>query len=132
MLSSDGAFLYCNAGHNAPLHITASSIRRLETGGIVLGLFDPASFDEETVKLQPGDLIVAFSDGITEALNPAGEEFTDDRLLASVEAHKHRTPQELLDALMADVRLFCADANQSDDMTIVMVRYDGNSPVPVS
>jgi sigma-B regulation protein RsbU (phosphoserine phosphatase) len=84
------------------------------------------------VKLQPGDLIVAFSDGITEALNPAGEEFTDDRLLASVEAHKHRTPQELLDALMADVRLFCADANQSDDMTIVMVRYDGNSPVPVS
>ncbi|HWW83046.1 MAG TPA: SpoIIE family protein phosphatase [Vicinamibacterales bacterium] len=132
MLSSDGAFLYCNAGHNAPLHITASSIRRLETGGIVLGLFDQASFDEETVKLQPGDLIVAFSDGITEALNPAGEEFTDDRLLASVEAHKHRTPQELLDALMADVRLFCADANQSDDMTIVMVRYDGNSPVPVS
>jgi sigma-B regulation protein RsbU (phosphoserine phosphatase) len=125
MLAPDGAFTYCNAGHNAPLLVSPLGVRRLETGGVVLGLFDHASFEEETVMLQPGDLIVAFSDGVTEALNPAGEEFTDDRLLACVVANRGQSPQAVLDALLADVRAFCADATQSDDVTIVMVRYNG-------
>jgi serine phosphatase RsbU (regulator of sigma subunit) len=125
MLAPDGSLTYCNAGHNAPLLISQSGIRRLEVGGVVLGLFDHATFDEETVKLQPGDLIVAFSDGVTEALNPAGDEFTDDRLIASVTRHRNATPQAALDAVLADVRAFCADATQSDDVTILLVRYSG-------
>jgi serine phosphatase RsbU (regulator of sigma subunit) len=125
MLAPDGSLTYCNAGHNAPLLISQSGIRRLEVGGVVLGLFDHATFDEETVKLQPGDLIVAFSDGVTEALNPAGDEFTDDRLIASVTRHRNATPQAALAAVLADVRAFCADATQSDDVTILLVRYSG-------
>src|SRR5215471_3911222 len=74
MLGPNGSFTYCNAGHNAPILISSSGLRRLEAGGVVLGLFEQASFDEETIVLQPGDLIVAFSDGVTEALNPSGEE----------------------------------------------------------
>ena len=77
ILGPDGSFTYCNAGHNAPLLVTASGIHRLETGGIVLGLFDAASFDEETVTMQSGDLIVCFSDGVTEAMNPQGDEYGD-------------------------------------------------------
>jgi sigma-B regulation protein RsbU (phosphoserine phosphatase) len=123
MLGGDGRFTYANAGHNAPLLVTSSEIRRLETGGVPLGLFDNAMFDEETVTLQPGDLIVAFSDGVTEALDPAGEEFTDDRLLMCVNAHRGESPQQLLDSLLEDVREFCADASQSDDVTVVVVRY---------
>src|SRR5262249_12099732 len=84
MLGPNRSFTYCNAGHNAPILVSPSGMRRLETGGVVLGLFEQASFEEETITLQPGDLIVAFSDGVTEALNPAGEEFTDDRLIACV------------------------------------------------
>src|SRR5260370_4227082 len=59
MLSPDGAFTYCNAGHNAPLLVTATGIRRLETGGVVLGLFYHASLDEETAQLQPRHLVAA-------------------------------------------------------------------------
>jgi len=125
MLAPDGRFTYANAGHNAPLLVTASDIRRLETGGVPLGLFDSAVFDEETVALRPGDLIVSFSDGVTEALDPDGEEFTDDRLLACVNAHRGATPQQLLDSVLEDVREFCADATQSDDVTVVVVRYGG-------
>src|SRR5436305_3873515 len=125
MLGPDGRLTFCNAGHNAPLLVSASGIRRLETGGVVLGLFDQATFDEETVKLEPGDLVVAFSDGVTEALNPAGDEFTDDRLIASVTKHRVATPQAAVEALLADVRTFCEDATQSDDVTILLVRYDG-------
>ena len=125
MLAPDGSLTYCNAGHNAPLLVSASGIRRLETGGVVLGLFDQATFDEETVQLHPGDFIVAFSDGVTEAMNPAGEEFTDDRLIACVNQHRTLSPQGALEALLAEVRKFCADATQSDDVTAVFVRYNG-------
>jgi len=125
MLSPDGSLTYCNAGHNAPLLVSASGIRRLETGGVVLGLFDHAHFDEETLRLEPGDLIVLFSDGVTEAMNSESEEFTDDRLIACANAHRGAPPQQVLDALLADVHAFCAGEPQSDDVTAVLVRYNG-------
>src|SRR5476649_646385 len=125
MLGADGALTYCNAGHNAPLLVSTGSIKRLETGGVVLGLFDTASFDEETVMLEPGDIVVLFSDGVTEAMNPSGDEFTDDRLIACAEAHRGESPQQVLDALLADVHAFCEGATQSDDVTAVLVRYNG-------
>jgi phosphoserine phosphatase RsbU/P len=125
MLAPNGELTYCNAGHNAPLLVSASGIRRLEVGGVVLGMFDKAQFDEETVTLAPGDIIVAFSDGVTEAMNPADDEFTDDRLIACVEAHRGDSPQQVLEALLADVHTFCEGATQSDDVTAVVVRYNG-------
>jgi sigma-B regulation protein RsbU (phosphoserine phosphatase) len=117
--------LYSNAGHNPPLLVSSTGIRRLDTGGVVLGLFEQALFDEETVTLRPGDLIIAFSDGVTEAMNPNNEEFSDDRLLACAEEHRGKPPQQVLDALLADVQAFCSGATQSDDVTVVMVRYNG-------
>jgi sigma-B regulation protein RsbU (phosphoserine phosphatase) len=128
ILAPDGALTYTNAGHNAPVLVSASGVRRLETGGLVLGLFEHATFDEETVALAPGDLIVAFSDGVTEAFDVAGEEYTDDRLLASIDRHRGKPPQALLDGLLADVKVFAGDATQNDDLTLVMVRFDGSSP----
>jgi phosphoserine phosphatase RsbU/P len=125
MLAPDGALTYCNAGHNAPLLVSASGIRRLETGGVILGLFERASFEEETIALAPGDIIVTFSDGVTEAMNQAGDEFTDDRLIACAEAHRGESPQQVLDALLADVHAFCEGATQNDDVTAVLVRYNG-------
>jgi phosphoserine phosphatase RsbU/P len=125
MLSSNGALMYCNAGHNAPMVVSASGVRRLETGGVVLGLFEHAAFDEETVRLQPGDLIVSFSDGVSEAMNEHGEEFSDERLIACITANRTKPPAEVLDALFADVRAFCGGADQSDDITAVIVRFNG-------
>ena len=125
ILGRDGTFTYCNAGHNPPILVGASGVRRLETGGTPLGLFDFASFEQETLTIAPGDLIVSFSDGVTEALNQAGDEFTDPRLLASVDAHRSLSPQGLVDAVLADVQAFTGGAAQSDDVTIVLVRFDG-------
>lgn len=125
MLGPNGSLTYCNAGHNAPLLVSASGIRRLETGGVVLGLFEQATFEQETVTLLRGDVIVAFSDGVTEAMNADGEEFTDDRLLACAEAHRGESPQQVMEALLAAVHAFCAGAPQGDDVTVVLVRYNG-------
>ena len=125
ILGPDGSFLYCNAGHNPPFLISSNGVRRLETGGVVLGLFEHAAFGEEAVPLQPGDFIVLFSDGVSEAMNEAGDEFSDDRLLACINANRTQAPQTILDAVLKDVRAFCGDAPQSDDVTAVMVRYDG-------
>jgi serine phosphatase RsbU (regulator of sigma subunit)/pSer/pThr/pTyr-binding forkhead associated (FHA) protein len=124
ILGPGGSLVYANAGHNAPVLITRSGIRRLETGGMILGLFEDASFEEETLTMSPGDVVVAFSDGVSEALNEAGEEYTDERLLAAVDANRGRPPAELLKALLADVRRFCGGATPNDDVTMVILEYN--------
>jgi serine phosphatase RsbU (regulator of sigma subunit) len=125
MLARDGVFSYCNAGHNPPILVSKSGVRRLETGGCPVGLFEIASYEEETLTLSPGDVIVSFSDGVTEALNSAGEEFTDERLLASVDIHRNASLQGLVDGVLADLRAFAGEATQNDDVTILLVRYEG-------
>jgi len=107
--------------------VTATGPRRLETGGLVLGLFEHAAFDEETVTLSPGDFIVAFSDGVTEAFDVAGEEYSDARLLESIARHRGKAPQDLIAALLADVKAFAGEATQNDDLTLVTVQYSGHS-----
>jgi sigma-B regulation protein RsbU (phosphoserine phosphatase) len=75
------------------------------------------------LKLEPGDTLVVFSDGISEAQNPAGEEYGDDRLIACLEANRGASPAEMREALLASARSFAAGAMQSDDMTVLIVRY---------
>jgi serine phosphatase RsbU (regulator of sigma subunit)/pSer/pThr/pTyr-binding forkhead associated (FHA) protein len=125
ILSPAGSLLYSNAGHNAPLLLTGDDVRRLETGGLVLGMFEDAEFEEEAVTLCPGDAIVAFSDGVSEARNESGEEYGDERLVAAAAANRGRPPRELLDALLADLRAFCGRATAHDDITMVVVQYNG-------
>jgi phosphoserine phosphatase RsbU/P len=120
-----GALTYCNAGHNPPMVFTSSGLKRLEKGGLILGLFEHATFEEETVTLATGDLLVAFSDGVTEALSKTGEEYGEDRLQACVEANQSKSPQELLDAIFDSVREFTKGAVQSDDVTALVLRYEG-------
>jgi sigma-B regulation protein RsbU (phosphoserine phosphatase) len=105
--------------------VTAQGVRRLDAGGLVLGLFAHGAFDEETLTLQPGDAVVVFSDGVTEALDEAGAEFTDERLLATVMAHRGQAPRVWLDTLVAEVRAFCGHATPSDDLTMMVIQYEG-------
>jgi sigma-B regulation protein RsbU (phosphoserine phosphatase) len=123
ILAPDGTFTYTNAGHNGPVLVSSSGSRRLETGGLLLGLFEHAEFDEETVTLDRGDFIVAFSDGVTEAFDVNGEEYGDARLLASIERHRGKTPEGVIDGLLEDVKAFTGEATQNDDLTLVMVQY---------
>jgi serine phosphatase RsbU (regulator of sigma subunit) len=122
-LSEDGRLTYCNGGHNPPFLVSGSSIRRLTAGGTICGLFDHASYEEETVVLQPGDVLVLFSDGISEALNAAGEEFGEERILRCIREAATRPVADLLETLVARVKEFASGTVQSDDMTAVVVRY---------
>ena len=122
-LAGDGRLTYCNAGHNPPLLIGRDSIRRLETGGLILGVFPQAIYDQETLTLEPGDLLVMFSDGVIEAFNAAGEEFGEERLRTCLDANRQRSPAELLERLLSSVRSFASGASQYDDVTALVLRY---------
>jgi serine phosphatase RsbU (regulator of sigma subunit)/pSer/pThr/pTyr-binding forkhead associated (FHA) protein len=126
VLEPDGRLTYCNAGHNPPLIIPGSvggAVRRLEVGGPIVGLFEAATFQEETVTLSPGDLLLVFSDGVSEALSADGEEYGEERIITTAKASPGATPAELLQALFADVRVFTRGAAQSDDITAMVLRY---------
>jgi serine phosphatase RsbU (regulator of sigma subunit) len=122
-LAADGRFTYCNAGHNPPLVVGRAGVRRLETGGPIVGLFEAAAFEEETIQLHPGDWLIVFSDGVSEALSADGEEYGEARILKTVHAHADADAQQMLQALFTDVREFTTGAAQSDDITAMVLRY---------
>jgi sigma-B regulation protein RsbU (phosphoserine phosphatase) len=122
-LQPNGQLLYCNAGHNPPLVIGANGFRRLECGGPIVGLFESASYEEETVTLAPGDWLIVFSDGVSEALSATGEEYGEGRILSVVQRNVELEPQKLLEAVFSDVREFARGAAQNDDITAMVLRY---------
>ena len=123
VLGADGRLTYCNAGHNPPILVGRNGVRRLETGGLILGLFPHATYEEETFQLEDGDTLVVFSDGVTEALNAGGDEFGEERLLPCIDEHLGCATDVLLDRILATVRNFAANAVQNDDVTALVLRY---------
>jgi serine phosphatase RsbU (regulator of sigma subunit) len=122
-LEPDGQLTYCNAGHNPPLVVGKAGVRRLETGGPIVGLFEGASFEEETVTLAPGDWLIVFSDGVSEALSADGEEFGETRILQTAQKHLSVGPSEMLQTIFSEVRTFTKGAAQNDDITALVLRY---------
>jgi sigma-B regulation protein RsbU (phosphoserine phosphatase) len=127
VLSNSGALRYCCAGHEPPLLVARSGIRSLEAGGLVLGLFGHASYEPETVQLEPGDLLVVCSDGVTEARSPADEEFGRERLVESIRGGHGMEVGVLVKLVMQAVRDFVGGAPQADDVTLLVLRYRGRS-----
>ena len=127
-VNQDGSLRYVNAGHNPPLLMTGgngvagTALRRLEAGGCVLGLFPDASFAEESLTLSQGDTLVAFTDGVTEALNAAEEEFTEERLCAILAEFRQRHARETLDAVIGSVTEWSKGTPQHDDITLVVMK----------
>ena len=122
-LEPDGRLTYCNAGHNPPLVVGKGGVRRLEVGGPIVGLFEHAVFQEETVVLAPGDWLIVFSDGVSEAMAANGDEYGEERILAVADRETSVEPADLLKAIFADVRAFTRGAPQSDDITALVLRY---------
>jgi sigma-B regulation protein RsbU (phosphoserine phosphatase) len=116
---------YVNAGHNAPYLVRRSGavveITELTIGGTVLGLFPEVQYDDATVDLCPGDLLVAFTDGVTEALDAEGQEFGEERLKTFLRGATGKTAEEISSSLAGRVREWIADAEQHDDLTLVVV-----------
>jgi len=95
---------------------------RLTTGGMVIGLFEDCSYEEETIQLQSGDLLITYTDGLTEALNRRGEEFGEERLCKLLISMKHLSALEIRNKLLKHIQEWCTDTAQHDDLTLVLLK----------
>ncbi len=117
------ALRYVNAGHNAPaLRRASGSIERLEAGGLPLGIFVDAAYASGSSTLGAGDVLVIFTDGLVEAVNEAGDEYGEPRLLERINALAGESAVDTLKHVMADVDSFVGDARQHDDITCLVFR----------
>jgi len=132
VLGPDGHLVFSNAGHNPPVVLRRRDVvGRLETGGLMLGPFKDATFEEERSRLEPGDVLVVYSDGVTDAEAPDGEMFGEERLLACLAGPQLATVEAVRDRLLDAVKSFAADRPLFDDVTVLAVRYLGPpSPAP--
>lgn len=116
------SLLFTNAGHNPPLLCRAGNVQRLRMGGIPLGIEKDWCYGQEAVDVEPEDLIVLYSDGVTEARNPSGEEFGEERILSTIRGYCSRGMGEILEAVRKAVRDHLSGAPQEDDMTLILLR----------
>lgn len=113
---------YSNAGHLPPIILASDgTVRRLETGGTVVGLFHDRDYEEETVELYPGDIFIAFSDGITEPENEFGE-FGEERLIETVAAYRHLPLERICEHAVSAIQDWIGSTEQPDDITLVLAR----------
>jgi serine phosphatase RsbU (regulator of sigma subunit) len=121
-IAADRTLRYCNAGHNPPFLLRSGNLSRLEAGGTVMGLFDHGQYDTGVESLEPGDLLVLFSDGVTEAENADGEELGDDRLAACLRGAADQPAAGVVDAITHDLSAFCGATPARDDVTVMVVK----------
>jgi sigma-B regulation protein RsbU (phosphoserine phosphatase) len=113
---------YTNAGHLPPILLRDGEAKLLEVTGTVVGAFPLSRYEEQTLKLEPGDLLVSYTDGITEPENEYGEEFGIDRVVELLVKHQKLEPQEIMTRVMDTVRNWTSAPELPDDMTLVLAR----------
>jgi serine phosphatase RsbU (regulator of sigma subunit) len=122
-----GMFVYCNAGHWPPYLVSEHNredFRRLVRTGVPLGIFEGQTWEQGVAQLAPGDMLVLYTDGITEAQNANGTSLGEERLLKSIRDNLGRPAGEVQDAILADVQSFVSDTPQSDDIALVILLRD--------
>jgi sigma-B regulation protein RsbU (phosphoserine phosphatase) len=117
-----GQLTYTNAGHLPPILIRSGAASRLDVNGTVVGAFSFAQYDESMVQLEPGDLLVCFTDGITEPENEFGEMYGEDRLAELLVKNASRPAEEILESVLESVRVWTGSPELQDDMTLLLAR----------
>ena len=119
-----GEIIYANAGHNPPYILKANgSIETLPMSkDIIAGVFDDYHFTEEKCQLEPGDTLFLFTDGVTEAIDISEKEYGDDRLKEVLRKQSDKSCQQIIDAVKADINEFVGEAEQSDDITMLVLK----------
>ncbi|MFQ5568124.1 MAG: SpoIIE family protein phosphatase [Rhodothermales bacterium] len=122
-----GQFEYVNAGHEPPMLVRNNGdIELLEAGGLLLGVMRNMPYERGCVMLEPGDTVVMFTDGVTEAMGAEEEEYTPERLEACLKTHHRQSAQALLDSIQQDVIVFTGEVPVlSDDRTMVVLKVTG-------
>lgn len=123
VLHPDGTLHFANAGHNPPIIVRASGeAEMLEGGGPVLGILPIAPYSEDRRNLASGDMLVIYSDGVTEATNQNYDEFGEERFIEILSANRHRPAAEIVTVVTQALTDFAAGAPQADDITLVVAR----------
>jgi phosphoserine phosphatase RsbU/P len=125
-------FHYVNAGHNPPVLLRKSAKGsyewlRLDCGGPVIGLLPQASYEQGSLLLHPGDVLLAYTDGISEAMNSAEEEWGEEAMILAAQQSCDGTAEDIVKSIFAAADVFAGDASQHDDMTVLVMKV---SPVP--
>jgi serine phosphatase RsbU (regulator of sigma subunit) len=117
---------YVNAGHNPPLHYRAAEaeITPLLPTGMVLGVEPDEQYSVGSIRLNCGDLLVLYTDGVTEAINSVNKQFGEDRLIDIIHTNAGCTPEELLTIILDELTLFCEKMPQFDDITLVVLKTE--------
>jgi sigma-B regulation protein RsbU (phosphoserine phosphatase) len=113
-----------NAGHNPPVVLRNGQVIRLEAGGPVVGLLPLAPYVEQVLTLEPGDLLLLYTDGISEAMTHDDEEWGEDRMIEAARKVRTKDAGEILHAIFADADKFTAGAPQHDDMTMLILKLE--------
>jgi phosphoserine phosphatase RsbU/P len=124
---ASGTLTCSNAGHPPALHLTRTGIetRRGSGTGIALGILEDATYPEETATVQRGDTLLLYTDGVTEAVSPRGELFSERRLRERLEGADRISPAQLVQRIGEAVATFTSEASQEDDLTMFAIRYRG-------
>lgn len=118
-----GRVSYVNAGHLPPLLIRAGGgVETLTEGGMVLGMFDPVPYAEGSAELRSGDILLVFSDGVTETCDPQGEEFGEGRLVALAVEKRELGAEELQAAILKELDRYSEDTRATDDRTLIVLK----------
>ena len=118
---------FSNAGHDAPMLLRqGGEVQRLQTGGIVLSILEDFPYEEDVVSLQPGDLLVIYTDGITESVNQNQELFGEDRLMATIRSCRDTSAREIIDHIITSARTHAGSVPQADDMTLIAIKRLGS------
>jgi sigma-B regulation protein RsbU (phosphoserine phosphatase) len=121
--SKNRVFTFSNAGHNPPLHVRADgSCEELVEGGLALGIIDGSVYEERPIYVAKGDLIAFYTDGVNEAVDSAGEQFGEQRILDLLIENRHLPAREIVQLLVDSVMAFAADDSDPDDITMIVVR----------
>ena len=122
---------YVNAGHNPPRIIRADgTIVELDTGGPLLGVLENTEYLEETLPIEDGDLLIAFTDGVSEAMNTSGEEFGEHRIVELIHPIINESPATILEKLELEVTAFRGDQPLGDDFTVLLVKAGNGAIIP--
>lgn len=121
--SERSIFTYSNAGHNPPLWLRPrAKARGLSEGGLILGSFRQATYAEARIELKPGDLLVFYTDGVTDAGLPLQEAYGTRRLIAAIEAHRALPARQICQDVLAEVDAYAGEAAGDDDRTLVILK----------
>jgi phosphoserine phosphatase RsbU/P len=121
--AATGELRFANAGHNPPIVMRASGeVEMLEGGGPVLGILSIAPYGEERARIERGDMLVLFSDGVSEATNQNYDEFGEDRMIEVLRRHRDAPAAEIVEAVTKALGEFAAGAPQADDITLVVAK----------